>query len=103
MIDPRTPAALAADALFASAMRAARELALTPCVEGVRITARLGFAHVETRIEGEWSGAIGDTLAEAVETLARRMGRADLADWIAGQRHDLRRADTIPAPASEGP
>ena len=99
MIDPRSPAALAADALFAPAMRVAREIALTAGVDGVRITARTGFAHVEAHVEGVWSGALGDTLAEAVETLARRVGRADLADWIAAQRQDLRRADTIPAPA----
>lgn len=98
MIDPRTPAALAADALFGPAMRVVRELALTAGVEGVRITARVGFAHVEARRAGQWSGALGDTLAEAAETLATSLGRADLAEWLRAERDRLRRAPTIPAP-----
>ena len=99
VIDPRSPAALAADALFAPAMRAARELALTAGVEGLRLFAEHRCAHVEVRRAGEWSGVRASTLAEAVETLARGIGRADLAEWIALQREHLRRADTIPAPA----
>lgn len=101
ILDPRTPGALAFDALTDIGGRALVQLCFAlrdlrgACCEVGRAQATVGVKIGDE----DWSRAIGTTLADAVETLAESHGRPLIAAWIREQREALSRAETMPAPA----
>lgn len=110
MLDTRAPGMLALAALLDSAprtltaigWRAVEAIALTPGVEGATSHEAGGFAHVAVRRGGEWTRTLGLTVADAASTMAVRLGRVDIAEWIATRRSELRDAETIPPPEGTG-
>lgn len=101
MIDPRTPYALlraelpALDAIGTRAAAILRESGVTLLVD-----ARVEGAVMVTVRDEDRDWTVGARhVADAVTTVAARLGRSDVVRWVTDMREALRRADTMPAPA----